>query len=101
MYIYNVTIKIDNSIHEGWLQWMKEIHIPAVMKTGCFEKFVFVRVLETDESEGPTYAAQYFAISKARYNRYIDLYSAELRQDGLNKWGNRFFAFRTLMEVID
>lgn len=101
MFIYNVTLKIDHSIHEEWIKWMREEHLPDVMKTGCFEKYQFVKLLDVDESEGPTYAAQYFAISKAQYNRYIDMYAAKLRQDGMNKWGNKFIAFRTLMEVIE
>lgn len=101
MFIYNVTLKIDHSIHEEWVKWMREEHLPDVMRTGCFEKYQFVKLLEVDESEGPTYAAQYFAISKAQYNRYIDMYAAKLRQDGMNKWGNKFIAFRTLMEVIE
>jgi hypothetical protein len=101
MFIYNVTIKLDQSIHEKWIQWMNESHIPAVMNTGCFEKFVFVRLLETDETEGPTYAVQYYAASKAQYNRYIDLYAAKLRKDSMEQWGNKFIAFRTLMEVVN
>lgn len=101
MFIYNVTIKIDQGIHEAWLSWMNDVHIPDVMNTGCFEKFVFLRLLETDESEGPTYAVQYFAISKAQYNRYIDVYSARLRKAATDKWGNNFIAFRTLMEVVN
>jgi hypothetical protein len=101
MFIYNVTIKLDQSIHEKWIQWMNETHIPDVMNTGCFEKFVFVRLLETDETEGPTYAVQYYATSKAQYNRYSDLYAAKLRKDSMDKWGNKFVAFRTLMEVVN
>lgn len=100
MFIYNVTIKLDNSIHDEWVKWMNETHIPDVMNTGCFEKFVFVRLLETDETEGPTYAVQYYAISKAQYNRYIDLHATKLRKDSMDKWGSKFIAFRTLMEVV-
>jgi hypothetical protein len=100
MFIYNVTIKIDHSIHEAWLQWMSEVHIPNIMNTGCFEKFQFVKLLDTDETEGPTYAVQYYAISKAQYNRYIDIYSSQLRKESTDKWGNSFIAFRTLMEVV-
>jgi hypothetical protein len=101
MFIYNVTIKIDASIHDQWLNWMKEDHIPAVMDTGCFEKFVFVRILETDESEGPTYAVQYHALSRAQYNRYIELHAPRLRKEGTGRWGERFIAFRTLMEIVN
>jgi hypothetical protein len=101
MFIYNVTIKVDQSIHESWVKWMNEAHIPDVMKTGCFEKFQFVRLLDIDESEGPTYAVQYYAVSRAQYNRYIDLYAAGLRKASMEQWGERFIAFRTLMEVVN
>ncbi|MBT6440423.1 MAG: DUF4286 family protein, partial [Flavobacteriales bacterium] len=26
MIIYNVTVKINNEVHDEWLQWMKETH---------------------------------------------------------------------------
>ncbi|MBS1592236.1 MAG: DUF4286 family protein, partial [Bacteroidetes bacterium] len=68
MLIYNVTTHVHHTIHQQWLQWMQEKHIPNVMATECFSKHQFVRVLETDETEGVTYAIQYFAESKALYN---------------------------------
>ena len=88
------------SIHEEWVEWMKHTHIPQVMKTGCFTKFQFVRLLETDESDGFTYAAQYYAESRADYNRYIELHAPLLRDDANKTWGNRFIGFRSLMEVV-
>ena len=36
MYIYNVTVNVSDDVHIEWLKWMKETHIPDVMKTGCF-----------------------------------------------------------------
>ncbi|HEY1022825.1 MAG TPA: DUF4286 family protein, partial [Flavisolibacter sp.] len=65
MIIYNVTIKVDASIADAWLAWLLEEHIPEVMQTGCFSDKKVVRLLEVDESEGPTYAIQYSAESKA------------------------------------
>jgi hypothetical protein len=100
MFIYNVTIKIADSIHEPWLKWMLDEHLVSVMDTGCFERFQFVKLLEVDEEEGPTYAVQYYAISKAHYNRYIDIYSSDLRKATTDKWGEKLIAFRTLMEVV-
>lgn len=101
MYIYNVTIQLAWSIHEEWVKWMKEKHIPEVMATGCFTEFRFVRVLEVDETEGPTYATQYFAASKANYDQYIHEFSAALRKDALDVWGNQFAGFRSLMQVVN
>jgi hypothetical protein len=100
MFIYNVTIKIDWSIHEAWLQWMQQEHMPEVVSTGCFTHAQLLRLLETEEEEGPTYAAQYFAESRPDYNRYIELYAAGMRQKAIDKWGDRFIAFRSLMQVV-
>ena len=101
MLIYNVTAKVDWSIAEEWSKWMQEIHIPDVMSSACFEKFQFVRLLDIDEVEGPTYAAQYYAQSKDLYDRYISDHAPVLRKHAMDKWGNKFIAFRTLMEIVD
>ncbi|QEC67590.1 DUF4286 family protein [Panacibacter ginsenosidivorans] len=100
MIIYNVTTHVNHTIHEAWLTWMKQIHIPEVMQTKCFIKFQMIRMLEVDETEGATYAVQYYAESKADYNRYIELYAPAFRQSILEKWGNKIIAFRSLMDVV-
>ena len=101
MFIYNVTIKIQNSIKEEWLAWLKEIHIPEVINTGCFTHATILQLLETDESEGPTYAIQYNAESKANYNRYIEQFAGTMRQRSFDQWGDKFIAFRSIMQVVN
>jgi hypothetical protein len=99
--IYNVTIKLTWNIHNEWLDWMIHTHIPEVLATGCFEKHQLVRLLEIDEEEGPTYAAQYYAADKAAYETYMNEFAPALRQAGMAKWGNQFIAFRSLMQVVN
>ena len=100
MFIYNVTIKPNWSIHDRWLQWMCDAHMQEMIATGCFKESQLVRLLDTDEKEGPTYAAQFMADSKADYDRYIELYATRLRQQSFDLWGDQFVAFRTLMQLI-
>lgn len=101
MYIYNVTSKVDWSIHDDWVKWMKEIHIPEVMAKGCFSNCHFARLRETDETEGPTYIVQYHASSLANYETYIAEHAPALRKDAVNKWGDHFIGFRSLMELVN
>ena len=101
MFVYNVTIKVANKISADWLEWLKEEHIPDVMATGCFQEFTLLKLLEVDESEGPTYAVQYKAESKAAYNQYIEKYASALRQKSFDKWGDSFIAFRTVMQIVN
>ena len=101
MFIYNVTIKIQHPIHKEWLQWLKEEHVADVLATGCFSKATIVRLLEVDDTEGPTYAIQYLAESKALYNHYIEKFAGTMRQKSFDKWGDKFIAFRSVMQVIN
>ena len=101
MIIYNVTIKVHDSIKEEWLAWLKEEHIPDVLSTGCFTDARIFQLLEVDDSEGPTYAIQYNALSKALYNRYIDQFAGIMRQRSFDKWGDKFIAFRSVMQVVN
>lgn len=100
MIIYNVTIKVEQQIAGAWLQWLLDEHIPDVMGTNCFTDYKVVRLLEVDDSEGPTYAIQYAADSKADYNRYIEIHAQEMRRRSFEKWREQFMAFRSVMEVV-
>lgn len=100
MIVYNVTTKLTWSIHDNWVKWMKEVHMPEVVSTGCFTHSQLLRVLEIDEEEGPTYAAQYFAHSMEKKNEYIEKFATSLRNKVFNEWGNQFISFRSIMEVV-
>jgi hypothetical protein len=100
MIIYNVTIKVESHIADAWLQWLLNDHILDVMQTNCFVDYKVVRLLEVDDTEGPTYAIQYYAQSKADYNRYIEIHSSKMRKLSFEKWGGQFIAFRSVMEVV-
>ncbi len=101
MIVYNVTIKITHAIHDDWLSWLQEVHVPEVMQTGCFTRTVILRLLEVDDTEGPTYTIQYFAESKALYNNYIEHHAGSMRQKSFDKWGDQFIAFRSVMQVVN
>lgn len=101
MFIYNVTIKVDASIAKEWLKWLQEEHIPEILNTDCFTDARILRLLEVDDSGGPTYAVQYTAPSKALYNRYISVFAPELRDRSYARWGDRFIAFRSVMQVVN
>jgi hypothetical protein len=99
MIIYNVTVKIDAEAADEWVKWMKEEHMPELMKTGLFTDSRLCRLLEQDETEGRTYTAQYFCNTIEDYNSYIDNHAQHMRDKGFARFGNRFMAFRTVMEV--
>lgn len=99
MVLYNVTVKVDKEIQEEWVSWMKQEHIPDLMNTGLFEDAKLFRLLEVDEQDGITYAAQYFCKTMEEYNKYIDQHADAMRASGIDRFGDKFVAFRTLMQL--
>ena len=100
MIIYNVTVKVENDIHEEWLSWMKTKHIPDVLQTGYFSENRILKVL-TGEEDGHTYSIQYKAPSMKHYELYQQLCAPALQQEHAEKYRNKFVAFRTLLQEIE
>jgi hypothetical protein len=100
MIIYNVTINVDDNTHSAWLEWMQQIHIPDVLSTGLFTGYRLCRLLDV-EDEGATYSVQYSCKSLDEYHRYKAEHAPRLQQEALKKFGEKFTAFRTLLEVVE
>ena len=100
MFIYNITIKVDNEIVQQWLQWQREVHMPETMATKLFNDSKVFKLLEYDNDGSTTYVMQYFTDTKENYNRYINEYVSILEKKALEKWGNNFIVFRTLMQSV-
>jgi Domain of unknown function (DUF4286) len=101
MILYNVTVKTDHAIAEEWLQWLQQEHIPDMISTGCFTHAKVLHLMEQDESDGITYAVQYFAENKSQYDKYIENFANSMRKKGMDKWGNKFISFRSVMEFVN
>jgi len=100
MIIYNVTINVDNSIHEQWLSWAQEKHIKDVLATNKFIKAKFIKVLAEEPTDGTTYCVQYFAENKRDLENYYTEDAHLLREEGLRLFGDKMLVFRTELEVL-
>ncbi|KAA3622920.1 MAG: DUF4286 family protein [Flavobacterium sp.] len=99
MYIYNVTINIDEDIHDTWLQWMQIEHIPAMLDTGKFSKALMTRVRVEEEMGGITYSIQYRTDSLETLQKYYEENAPALRAQS-KPFEGKFVAFRTELEVV-
>ncbi|WP_196895036.1 DUF4286 family protein [Aureivirga marina] len=100
MYIYNVTININESCHDEWLKWMKEKHIPDMLGTGKFSKAKMCQVLVEEEMGGITYSVQYTTDSKETLEKYYQEDAEKLREEGMKLFAGKFVAFRTELKVV-
>ena len=99
MIIYNVTINVQEDIHDEWVKWMKEEHIPAMLNTRKFTKALMTKVLVKEPMGGVTYSVQYTAENKKILDRYYAEDAEDLRSSS-SVFEGKFVAFRTELEVI-
>lgn len=105
MYILNVTINIEDSIHQSGITWVKEEFIPKMKATQQFVEVlmseVLVReVLVREETGGKTYSIQFKAPNKAALKAYYQNHDAQIFR-GFRQFGDKIVFFRTEMEVLN
>jgi hypothetical protein len=100
MFIYNVTVNINDDIQAEWVRWMKEVHIPDVLKTGCFIDSQMVKVLYVND-EGHTYSIQYKFLEMGDLEKYQKEFAPALQAEHTEKFKDKFAAFRTILQIID
>jgi len=100
MYIYNVTINIEDVAHDKWVEWMQKKHIPDMLATGKFSKAKMTRVVIEEEMGGTTYSVQYTTDSKETLDRYYKEDAEKLRLEGQKLFRGKFIAFRTELDIV-
>ncbi|MGJ8737013.1 DUF4286 family protein [Zobellia laminariae] len=100
MYIYNVTTNIEESAHDEWLVWMREVHIPDVLATGKFLNAKMSKILVEEDMGGVSYSVQFTTLSKEVLESYYTEDAQRLREDAHKRFPNKFVSFRTEMEIV-
>ncbi len=100
MILYNVTVGIDASLEQEWLQWMRLEHIPSVMATGYFVEHKIFKVLSLQEGDNPSYSIQYFSENIEKVDHYLQKSAPALQQEMMIRYKDKHVAFRTLLEMV-
>lgn len=99
MIIYSVTIIVQANIESEWLDWMNKIHVPDVLRTGCFMECRIYRFLDS-ESDDPSYVMQYQCRSVEEYHRYRDNFAPALQKEHSDRFAGKFRGSRQLLEEV-
>jgi hypothetical protein len=100
MYIYNVTINIDDAAHTEWLSWI-ESHITEVLNTGKFTSAKLTEVLVEEDMGGKTYSIQYAANTREDLDNYYKFDAPNLRSEGLKRFADKMLTFRTELKIVN
>lgn len=101
MIIYNVTMNIDESIHEKWMDWMKNSFIKQMVETEHFTAARLVKVLINEEMGGLTYSVQFETPSKATLDNFYSKDHDRLLGEGQKLFGDKMLIFATELAVLE
>jgi Domain of unknown function (DUF4286) len=99
MIIYSVAVTIEAAIEREWLDWMRKVHVPDVLRTNCFEGGTIYKLVEPKSDES-TYVIQYRCASMEEYQRYRNHFAAALQKEHSDRFSGRFRASRQILEEV-
>lgn len=98
MVLYSVTVSIAHSHEQEWQQWMREAHIPDVLKTGYFLKARMSKQLEPAPPEAHTsYQIVYECASLEDLEAYQEKAAPALQADHTERYQGHFQASRVIL----
>jgi hypothetical protein len=100
MIIYNDTYILEDTVEQEWLTWMKEVHIPAIMATGCFSSHQILTVIDSP-NDGITYCVQFIADTIENFQDYYRTHLFGFQELHQQQFAERFVLFNTLMKTVD
>jgi len=101
MLLYNVTVTIDLEVHQDWLRWMQEIHIPDVMNTGLFLSYRLCRLMTHEHTDAEMYTIQYAVQDMSSLQQYQQEFATALQEAHKVRYEGKYAAFRSVMEVLE
>ena len=99
MIVYQVSITLEPGMEEEWLDWMSRVHVPDVLKSGCFTCCTIARVLDPP-GKGITFVLRYDAPSRELYERYRTEFAPALQQQHTARYAARFQGSRLLLDEL-
>jgi hypothetical protein len=96
--LYRVTIEVDVEAADGWLAWMRAVHVPEVLRERGFVRAVITR----QEGAGAVvrFVVDYTVEDRGALERYFTEAAPRIRAEHEARYGGRARATRQILEVV-
>lgn len=100
MTIYNITVLIEESIEQKWLNYVQTEMIPNILDTGFFESGKLLQVADSP-NEGLTFCLQFTTNTISSLQSYQSLCAQQI--DGAHQaaFPNQLVTFSSTMKLIN
>lgn len=98
--LYVVYMLIDGDRATEWVKWMVDVHIPAVLATGCFLRASLVRDDEADKHGRVGYRIYFRSATDTDMERYETEFQRALQARHSERYAGAFTARREVLQVV-
>lgn len=97
---YEVNLVISNDIYKEYYEWLVH-HIKIILTYEGFKKAIIHKLCDTVDEANKHITVVYSIATKKDLDNYLINHATEMRNDGIQKFGNKFSATRRILEPID
>ena len=98
MIIYSITYNVEADLECEWMDWIKEIHIPRIMRSRRFTRYTLQQLIDPVEEGKKVFNLQFHAEKSGDLDQFL-LEDAEIYLGAHDqRFGEQVYAFDTIME---
>ena len=101
MFIFNTTYLVSDRVHDTWLKWVKEEHIPFMMNSTLFTQPQVARVITSAKEDGTSFSVQFHVRDMQTLKIWNKEFSLLFQNKCSDKFGSEVVFFTTVLELVD
>ena len=101
MFIFNTTYLVSDEVHETWLDWVRNQHIPFMIDSTYFSHPQVARVITSDKQDGTSFSVQFHVKDLQTLKLWKKEYSSLFQENCTNQFGTEVIFFTTVMELVE
>ena len=96
---YQVNVKVQKEISEKYYLWLTN-HIKEIMTINGFLSANLSKLEDSSDINTESYCVNYILESREKLENYFINFAPKMRQEGIDRFGNKFSAERKIMKNI-
>ena len=101
MLIFNTTYLVSDDVHESWLEWVREQHIPFMLDSTYFSQPQVARVITSAKQDGTSFSVQFRIQDMHTLKLWNKEYNSLFQENCSKQFGTEVIFFTTVLELVE
>ena len=101
MYILNITLNIDDSVHSSCLEWLKSALPSFLVENGLSNDFSILQVMSEETQNGSTYSLQFHLSNLEKFPLFEEAYNNVIATGLYTNFQDKVLDFRSTLKRVN